>query len=54
MYQSGVRTNHSTDVCLAQLIDFVLIVMDKLMHTTMILIDVRKAFKTLGHGVPLE
>ena len=24
MYQSGFRTNHSTDFCLAQLIDFVL------------------------------
>ena len=24
MYQSGVRTNYSTDFCLAQLIDFIL------------------------------
>ena len=39
MYQSGFRTNHSTDLCLAQLIDFVATGMDKQMHTGMILVD---------------
>ena len=29
MYQSGFRANHSTDLCLAQLIDFVATGMDK-------------------------
>ena len=29
MYQSGIRKNHSTDFCLAQLTDFVLTGMDK-------------------------
>ena len=53
MYQSGFRTNHSTDLCLAHLIDFVITSMDKQMHTGMIL-DLQKAFDTLGHGVLLE
>ena len=44
MYQSVFRTNHSTDLCLAQLIDFVATGMDKQMHTGMILIDLQKAF----------
>ena len=54
MYQSGLRTNHSTDLCLAQLIDFVATGMDKHMHTGMILVDLQKAFDTLDHGVLLE
>ena len=53
MYQSGLRTNHSTDLCLAQLTDFVAIGMDKQMHTGMILVDLQKAFDTLDHGVLL-
>ena len=53
MYQSGFRTNHSTDLCLAQLIDFVATGMDKQMHTGMILVDLQKAFDTLDHGVLL-
>ena len=54
MYQSGFTTNHSTDLCLAQLIDFVLTGMNKEMHTGMILVDLQKAFDTLYHGVLLE
>ena len=54
MYQSGFRTNHSTDFCLAQLIDSVIPVMDEQMHTCMILVDLQKAFDTLDHGVLLE
>ena len=54
MYQSGCRTNHSTDLYLAQLIDFVATGMDKQMHTGLILVDLQKAFDTLNHGVPLE
>ena len=54
MYQSGFRTNHSTDLCLAQLIDFVATGMDKQIHTGMILVDLQKAFDTLDHGVLLE
>ena len=54
MHQSGFRTNHSTDLCLAQLIDFVATGMDKQMHTSMISVDLQKAFDTLDHGVLLE
>ena len=54
MYQSGFRTNHSTDLCLAQLIDFVATGMDKQMDTSMILVDLQKAFDTLDHEVLLE
>ena len=44
-------TNHSTDLCLGQLTDFVATGMDKKMHTGMILVDLQKAFDTLDHGV---
>ena len=54
MYQSGFRTNHSTDHCLVRLIDFVATGMDKQMRTGMILVDLQKAFDTLDHGVLLE
>ena len=54
MYQSGFRTNHSTDLCLAQLTDVVATGMDKQMHTGMILVDLQRAFDTLNHGVLLE
>ena len=53
MYQSGLRTNHSTDLCLAQLTDFVATGMDKQIHTGMILVDPQKAFDTLEHAVLL-
>ena len=42
MYQSGFRKNHSTNRCLAHLIDFVLTAKDKQMHTDMILADLQK------------
>ena len=54
MYPSGFRTNHSTDFCLALLIDFVLTGMDKQIHTCMILIVLQKAFDSFDHGVLLE
>ena len=54
MYQSCFRTNHSIDLCLAQLIDFVSIGMKKEMHAGMILVDLQKAFDTLYHRVLLE
>ena len=46
MYQSGLRTNHSTDLCLAQLTDFVATGMDKQIPSSMILVDPQKAFDT--------
>ena len=50
MDQSGFRTTHSTDLCLAQLIDFVATGMGKQRHTGMISVDLQKAFDTLNHG----
>ena len=54
MYQSGFRMNHSTHLCLAQLKDFFENGMDKQMHTSMLLVDLQKAFDTLDHGVLIE
>ena len=54
MYQSGFRTNHLTDLCLAHLIDVVATGMGKQMHTGMILVDLQKVSDTLDHGVLLE
>ena len=54
MYQSDFRTNHSTDLCLAQLIDFVATGMGKQRHSGMISVDLQKAFDTLNHGFFLE
>ena len=54
MYQSGFRANHSTDLFLAQLIDVVVTSMDKQMNTSMMLVDLQKAFDTLDHGVLLK
>ena len=54
VYQSSFRTNHSTDLCLAHLIDFVATGMDKQIHTGIILVDLQKVFETLHHGVLLE
>ena len=54
MYQAGFRANHTTDICLTQLTDFVSTGMDKQMHTGMILVDLQKVFDTLHHGVLLE
>ena len=42
IYQSGFRTNHSPNLRLAQLIEFVATGMDKQMHTGMILVDFQK------------
>ena len=42
MCQSGFRTNYSTGLCLAQLIDSIVTGMDKQMHISMILVDLKK------------
>ena len=39
--------NHSTDLCLAQLIGFVATRMGKQMHICMILVDLQKEFDTM-------
>jgi len=53
-YQSGFRTNHSTDTCLSYLNDKVLQGFDQGKITGMILIDLQKAFDTINHKVLLD
>ena len=53
-YQSGFRTNHSTDTCLPQLNDMILNGAENAKHTGMILIGLQKAFDTLDHHILLE
>ena len=52
MYESCFRTNHLTDLCLAQLTDFFATGMDK--HVYRYEVDFQKAFDTLDLGVLLE
>ena len=52
-YQSGFRKKHSTDFCLSYLNDKVLTGFDKGMMIGMILIDLKKTFDTIDHGVLL-
>ena len=54
MYQSCFKTNHSTDICLAQSADFVSTGMCKQMHTSMKSADLQKAYDTLDHAFLLE
>ena len=54
MYDPGLRTKHSTDLCLALLTDFFATDMDKQMHTGMILVDLHKAFYSLDDGYSLK
>ena len=47
-YQSGFRTNHSTNLCLSFLTDKILKGFDEGLLTGMILIDLQKAFDTIN------
>ena len=53
-YQSGFRTNHSTNLCLSFLADKILKLFDKSLLTGMILIDLQKAFDTINHAILLK
>ena len=53
-YQSGFRANHSTDICLSQLTDMILNGVKNGKYTSMILIDLQKAFDTLDHKILLD
>ena len=48
-YQSGFRSNHSTDLFLSFLNDKILKGFENGMYTGMILIDLQKAFDTINH-----
>ena len=50
-YQSGFRTNHSTNQCLSRLTDKILKGIDEGLLTGMILIDLKKAFNTINHEI---
>ena len=50
-YQSGFRTNHSTNLCLSFLTDKILKGFDEGLLTGMILIDLQKAFDTINHEI---
>ena len=50
-YQSGFRTNHSTNQCLSLLTDKILKGIDEGLLTGMILIDLKKAFNTINHEI---
>ena len=53
-YQSGFRTNHSTNLCLSFLTDQVIKRFDQSLLTGMILIDLQKAFDTINHEILLK
>ena len=50
-FQSGFRSNHSTDTCLSYLHDKILTGFDKGLMTGMIAIDLQKAFDTIDHNI---
>ena len=53
-YQSGFRAHHSTDTCLSYLNDKILKGFEAKMFTSMILIDLQKAFDTIDHEIFLD
>ena len=54
-YQSGFRSNHSTNLCLSYLSNKVLTSFDQgMLLTAMILIDLQKAFDTIDHEILLR
>ena len=53
-YQSGFRSNHSTDLFLSFLNDKILKGFDNGMYTGRILIDLQKAFDTINHEILLD
>ena len=53
-YQSGLRTKHSTDLCLSYLNEKIFKGFDNGLFTGMILIDLQKAFDTIDHNILIE
>ena len=53
-YQSGFRSNHSTDTCLSYLNDKIIQGIDKGEFNGMVLIDLQKAFDTIDHNILLN
>ena len=53
-YQSGFRTNHSTNLCLSFLTDKIIKGFDGGLLKGLILIDLQKAFDTINHEILLK
>ena len=53
-FQSGFRSNHSTDTCLSYLNDRILKGFDKGLLTGLVAIDLQKAFDTIDHDILLQ
>ena len=53
-FQSGFRSNHSTNLCFAHLTDKILKGFDGGLLTGMIIIDFQKAFDTVNHDILLQ
>ena len=53
-YESGIRANHSTNLCLSFLTDKFLKVFHEGLLTEMILINLQKAFDTKDHEILLQ
>ena len=54
MHQSDFRANHSTDTRLSRLTDMILNSAENGKHTSIILIDLQKAFDTFDHQILLD
>ena len=51
LFQSGFRTNHSTDTCLLYLTDRIKYEVDAGKYCGMIMLDLQKAFDTVNHSI---
>ncbi|XP_061773774.1 probable RNA-directed DNA polymerase from transposon BS isoform X1 [Nerophis ophidion] len=50
-FQSGFRTNHSTDTCLLYLTDHIKHEVDAGKYCGMVMLDIQKAFDTVNHAI---
>ena len=50
-FQSGFRSNFSTDSCLTYLTDYIKTQTSKGLYTGMLMLDLQKAFDTVNHDI---